>query len=114
MEEARARGDEAITFDVERIYREVQLSTEGGYMVCCDILDSERFARAHRLWYHHRTGVWGTEEATYTFLLNMSGYRGAAQRQRPGGRSLFQLVLLALIAIAVVGTAGATIMLLIG
>ena len=68
--EARARGDEDIVLDVGQICREVNLDFAEAFAVCCDVLDSERFAKRHTLWYHHRTGAWGTKEAAYTFLLN--------------------------------------------
>lgn len=114
VQKARAWGDEDITLDVGRICQEVGLKTEDAFVVCCNLLDSERFARSHRLWYHHRTGIWGTEEARYTFLLDMSGHRGATGGARWGGWSWLQLILLALIAGATAGMAAVVVMQLIG
>ena len=62
--------------DVGQICIEAGLEGESGYVVCCNVLDSDRFAKDHALWYHHRTGAWGTEEAEYTFLLGV-GTKGA-------------------------------------
>jgi len=114
VQEARARRDEDISFDVGRICQEVGLNTTDAIAHCCQVLDSERFARTHRLWYHHRTGIWGTAEAKYTFLLNASGYRGATGGPRSGWRSWTQMILLTLIVGSLAGIAGVIVGLLIG
>lgn len=73
---ARTRGEEVLVLDVGQISEDVGLEGDSGHAVCCNVLESDRFARNHALWYHHRSGAWGTEEAEYTFLLGF-GTRGA-------------------------------------
>lgn len=70
VDEARARGDEVITFNVGRICTEIGLESRGGYLACSNVLDSDRFARNHNLEYHHRMGIWGSEDAEYTFIFD--------------------------------------------
>ena len=57
VQDARARGAESAVLNAGQICAEVAVDYEGGFVVCCRILDSERFAKAHGLWYHHRIGV---------------------------------------------------------
>ncbi len=113
VQEARQCGNEDITLEAGRICQELGLNTEDAFAACCRVLDSEKFTRTHGLLYHHRTGVWGTEEARYAFLLDMSGYHGAGRGSRSRERSRLQLVLLALVAGATVGVAGVVATLLI-
>ena len=48
------------------------------FTLFCTLLDSARFVSREGLEYHHRTGAWGTDKATYTFHL--------AREQTEGGR----------------------------
>lgn len=66
---AWARGDTRAVFQVRDICDGASLDSPHRYSLCCEMLDSDRFSRRERLEYHHRTGVWGTGEATYTFTF---------------------------------------------
>ena len=66
---AWARGDKRAVFQVRDICDSASLDSPRRYSLCCEILDSDRFSRRERLEYHHRTGVWGTGDATYTFTF---------------------------------------------
>ena len=105
VQETRQFGDEDITLEAGCICQELGLNTEDAFVVCCRILDSEKFIRRH--------GIWETEEARYTFLLDMSGYRGAGRGSRSRERSRPQLILLALVTGVTVGVAGVVVTLLI-
>ena len=111
--EARAASDDLLVLDVGKICEEAGVNGETAYVVCCDILDSQRFARSHALWYHHRTGAWGTEEARYTFLLD-SGIRAVAGRSGGSLRAGLQTILLVLIAVAIGGIFAVCVWLLTG
>ncbi len=66
---AWARGETGAVFRVRDICDGASLDSPRRYSLCCQILDSERFARRESLEYRHRTGVWGTGDATYTFTF---------------------------------------------
>jgi len=61
IQESLAREDESIVLFVGTICREAALESPEAPVLCCDILDSDAFARANGIWYHHRTGAWGSE-----------------------------------------------------
>ena len=80
VQEARLQGEDVLVICVGKICLETGLEGETGWLICCDVLDSDRFARNHVLRYHHRRGAWGTAEAEYTFLLGM-GIKGVLTDQ---------------------------------
>ena len=80
VQEARSQGDEVLELNVGKISLEAGLGGATGHAVCCNVLDSDRFARNHALWYHHRRGAWGTADAEYTFVLNVDAEREHTDR----------------------------------
>ncbi len=62
-------------FNVGEVCDELRLDSPHRYSVCCNVLDAEDFAHRERVDYHHRTGVWGTGDATYIFQLRSSSRR---------------------------------------
>ena len=101
--EARARGDDSLVLDVGSICEDAGVEDASGYAICCDVLDSERFARDHVLWYHHRTGAWGTGDASYTFLLNKGTKAPSTPEVYQSPWRWVKAVLFLLIAVAVAG-----------
>ena len=86
---ALARGESFAVFQVRDICDAASVDSPHRYSFCCEILDSEAFARRESLIYHHRTGVWGTDDATYAFTFTTT--KGAGQRRL--GRALLLLLL---------------------
>ena len=80
--EARASREPFITFDVGQVCRDLDLVSSARFGWCCSVLDSDSFAARHGLKYHHRTGVWGTGDARYTFIV---GERTFVLRRTSGG-----------------------------
>ena len=65
----RAQGEVWVYFRVWQVCEDLGLTVSNRYSMCCEVLDSEDFAREERVDYHHRTGVWGTRDALYMFQL---------------------------------------------
>lgn len=86
---AWAKGETYAVFQVRDICDGASLDSPHRYSLCCEILDSESFTLREGLSYHHRTGVWGTGDATYTFTFTPA--------RRAGRRRLGRAVLLSLI-----------------
>ena len=74
VREARARGDSTVIFNVHTLADDLRFVSTHRFSDCCQVLDSEAFARREHVSYHHRTGVWGTGDATYTFNLHYSSF----------------------------------------
>ena len=107
VREARSRGDAVLSLGVGQICEEAGLEGEAKYVVCCEVLDSERFARSHALRYHHRTGEWGTEKANYTFLLGVGTKDVSTNRLSPSPlrmvRALLWMAIFACLAFVIWG-----------
>lgn len=76
-----------------KICLEGGLEGENGYSICCSVLDSDRFAMNHALWYHHRRGAWGTADAEYTFLLGVGAGNAPADGPSDRARGLIRVLL---------------------
>ena len=66
---ARANREVSITFNAREVCGLIDMDSPQRFTLFCSILDSEPFLRQEGLEYHHRTGVWGTGDTTYTFDL---------------------------------------------
>ena len=75
VRQARTEAATWIIFNVGEVCDELRLDSPHRYSVCCNVLDAEDFAHRERVDYHHRTGVWGTGDATYIFQLRPSSRR---------------------------------------
>ena len=114
LQEAWTRENEVLVLNVGKICEEAGLEGEAAHVAFCKVLDSDRFVRNHTLWYHHRRGAWVTEQAEYTFLLDIST-RGALLDQPPAWpwRSLRALLWMAIFAVTATSIWGVRMLVLL-
>ena len=101
--QSRAQGEVWVYFRVWQVCDDLGLTVPNRYSMCCEVLDSEDFAREERVDYHHRTGVWGTRDALYIFLVRPPARASANKR----GFKLWSItkVVLGLMAVGTLTTA---------
>ncbi len=110
VQEVRARSDQVLFLGVGNVCEEAGLDSAAKHMACCNVLDSERFARNHVLWYHYRGGSWGTDAAQYIFQQDSGSQEAPTDGPLAWQRRLvLALLRVAVIAVPVEGTAWAEV-----